>query len=151
MIDHALMLNPNSALAWFFRGWVAAMQDQADPAIESLQRAMRLSPLDPLRWTFFVGMSFANMKARRFGEAIDWADRRLREQPRNASAYRLKAVACAHLDRAEEARECTRRVLELQPAFTISGWQRTIGAFVGAPETLAMWVDGLRKAGLPER
>jgi hypothetical protein len=28
--------------------------------------------------------------------------------------------------------------------------QRTIGAFVGAPETLAMWVDGLRKAGLPE-
>ena len=113
MIDHALMLNPNSALAWFFRGWVAAMQDQADPAIEALQRAMRLSPLDPLRWTFFVGMSFANMKARRFGEAIDWADRSLREQPRNASPYRLKAIACAHLDRAEEAlaaySNCSRR------------------------------------------
>jgi Flp pilus assembly protein TadD len=65
--------------------------------------------------------SISKLKARRFGEAIDWADRSLREQPRNASAYRLKAVACAHLDRAEEARECTRRVLELQPAFTISG------------------------------
>ena len=150
MIDHALTLNPNSALAWSCRGWVAAMQDQADPAIEALQRAIRLSPLDPLRWIFFGGMSFANMVARRFGEAIDWADRGLREQARYASLYRAKAIACAHLDRAEEAREAARRILELQPAFTISGWVRTYGAFICTPETLAMGVDGLRKAGLPE-
>jgi TolB-like protein/class 3 adenylate cyclase len=151
MIDHALTLNPNSAMAWSCRGWVAAMQDQADPAIEALQRAMRLSPLDPLRWVlFFAGMSFANLVARRFGETIDWADRSLREQPRHAGIYRFKAVACAHLGRVEEARECARRALELQPAFTISGMQRTYGAAMCTPETLAMYVDGLRKAGLPE-
>jgi TolB-like protein/class 3 adenylate cyclase len=150
MIDHALMLNPNSALAWSCRGWVAAMQDQADPAIEALQRAMRLSPLDPLRWTYFLAMTFAHLVARRFGEAIDWADRFLSEQPRHPSAYRVKAVACAHLGRAEEALECARHVLDLQPAFTIAAWQRTYGAFIFTPETLAMFVDGLRKAGLPE-
>jgi TolB-like protein len=150
MIDHAFKLNPNSALAWSCRGWVAAMQDQVDPAIEALQRAMRLSPLDPLRWIFFGGMSFANLVARRFGESIDWADRSLREQPRYASVYRAKAIACAHLDRMEEARESARRILELQPAFTIAGWVRTYGAFICTPETLAMCVDGLRKAGLPE-
>src|SRR5215469_10480924 len=141
---------PNSALAWFFRGWVAAMQDQADPAIEALQRAMRLSPLDPLRWMFFFGISFANTVARRFEGAIDWADRCLREQPRHTSAYRVKTVACAHLGRVEEARECARRMLELQPEFTISGWQRTYGAFIFTPGSRAMYVDGLRKAGLPE-
>jgi len=150
MIDHALMLNPNSALAWACRGWVAAMQDQADPAIDALQRAIRLSPLDPLRWVFFLGMSFAHVAARRFEEAIDWADRCLREQPRLAHVYRFKAVACAHLGRAEEARECARRMLELHPEFTISGWQRTYGAFIFTPETLAMYVDGCHKAGLPE-
>jgi TolB-like protein len=150
MIDHALMLNPNSALAWACRGWVAAMQDQADPAIDALQRAIRLSPLDPLRWVFFLGMSFAHVAARRFEEAIDWADRCLREQPRLAHVYRFKAVACAHLGRAEEARESARRMLELHPEFTISGWQRTYGAFIFTPETLAMYVDGCRKAGLPE-
>jgi adenylate cyclase len=128
MIDHALTLNPNSALAWSFRGWVAACQDQADPAIEALQRAMRLSPLDPLRWIFFGGMSFANLVARRFSQSIDWADRSLREQPRYASVYRVKAIACAHLDRVEEARECARHILVLQPAFTISGWVRIYGA-----------------------
>jgi adenylate cyclase len=150
MIDHALTLNPNSALAWATRGWVAAMQDQVDPAIEASQRAMRLSPLDPLRWIFFGGMCFANLAARRFEEAIDWADRSIREQPRYASAYRMKAIACAHLGRAEEARECARPILELQPAFTISGWVRTYAASLCTPKSLAMYVDGLRKAGLPE-
>jgi len=103
-----------------------------------------------MRWMFFGGMSFAHLVARRFAESIDWADRGLREQPRYASLYRAKAIACVHLDRMQEARECARSILELQPAFTISGWQRTYAAFLCSSETLAMWVEGLRKAGLPE-
>jgi hypothetical protein len=74
----------------------------------------------------------------------------LRDQPRYASAYRAKAIACAHLGRLQEARDCARSILELQPAFTISEWQRIYAAHMGSPETLAMFVDGLRKAGLPE-
>jgi len=150
MIDHALTLNPNSANAWCARGWVAAMQGRADPAIEALQRAIRLSPLDPLRWLFVGGISFAHLVARRFEEAVDWADRYVREQPRLGSGYRIKAVACAHLGRLRQAQECARRILELQPAFTISEWQRTYAEFMCSPETLAMCMDGLRKAGLPE-
>jgi adenylate cyclase len=150
MIDDALALNPNSANAWCMRGWVAAFEGQPQPAVEALQRALRLSPLDPMRWMFFGGMSFAHLVARRFEEAIVWVDRALRDQPRNASADRMKAIACAHLGRLQEARDCARSILELQPAFTISEWQRIYAAHMGSPETLAMFVDGLRKAGLPE-
>jgi hypothetical protein len=42
------------------------------------------------------------------------------------------------------------RRIELQPAFTIADWQRTYAKFLCSPETLAMCVEGLRKAGLPE-
>jgi len=150
MIDHALALNPNSAYAWCVRGNIAAMQDSANLAIEALQRALRLSPLDPQRWLFFLGMSYAHVVARCFEDAIDWADRCLREQPRLASGYRLKAVACAHLGRMQEARDGAGRMLELQPQYTISEWQRAYAGFFSSPETLAMYVDGLRKAGLPE-
>jgi len=94
--------------------------------------------------------SFAHLVARRFAEAIDWADRALREQPRYASVYRAKAIAWAHLGRLQEAQDSARSILELQPAFTISEWQRIYAAFLGSPETLAMFVDGLRQAGLPE-
>jgi adenylate cyclase len=149
-VDRALILNPNSASAWCIRGWVAAMQEQADPGIEALQRALRLSPLDPMRWLFFGGMSVAHLVARRFAGAIDWADRGLREQPRYTSAYRAKAVACAHLGRQQEAQECAQSILELQPAFTISGWRLAYAAFLFSPDTLAMCIEGLRLAGLPE-
>jgi adenylate cyclase len=149
-VDRALTLNPNSANAWCTRGWVAAMQDQADSAIEALQRALRLSPLDPMRWVFFGGMSVAHLVARRFAGAIDWADRGLHEQPRYASAYRAKAVACSHLGRHQEVQECAQSILELQPAFTISGWRLAYAAFLFSPDTLAMCIEGLRLAGLPE-
>jgi len=150
MIDQALALNPNSANAWCIRGWVGAMQDRADLAIEALQRAMRLSPLDPQHWAFVGGMSFAYLVGRRFEEAVDWADRYICEQPRLGSGYRIKAVACAHLGRVQQAQECARRILELHPAFTITEWQHTYAGHLCSPETLAMCVDGLRKAGLPE-
>jgi adenylate cyclase len=51
-VNHALLLNPNAAYAWFARGWVPAMKGQPDTAIDGFQRAARLSPLDPLGWMF---------------------------------------------------------------------------------------------------
>jgi hypothetical protein len=39
--------------------------------------------------------------------------------------------------------------LELEPGFTISGW-KPLAAKTYSPETMAMLVDGLRLAGLPE-
>jgi tetratricopeptide (TPR) repeat protein len=150
MIDHALVLNPNSAYAWSARGFVATFQDQPDLAIEALQRAMRLSPLDPQRWMFFFGMSAAHLVARRFEATIEWADRCLREQLRLPHVYRCKAVACAHLGRMQDAQECIQRMFKSQPTFTISGWKRTYAASIFSPETMAMYLDGLCKAGLPE-
>jgi hypothetical protein len=41
-------------------------------------------------------------------------------------------------------------MLELQPEFTISAWQRAYAGFFCSPETLAMYVAGLRKVGLSE-
>jgi hypothetical protein len=43
-------------------------------------------------------------RARRFEQAIDWADRSLHNQPRHITAIRIKIVANAHLGRLDEAR-----------------------------------------------
>ena len=47
MIDRALLLNPNLAVAWNASGWVRTFLGETDVAIEHLSRAMQLSPLDP--------------------------------------------------------------------------------------------------------
>jgi len=53
--------------------------------------------------------------------------------------------AFAHLGRDAEAREAAARVLELDPAFTISAWIAR-----GGQSNAKLLIEGLRKAGLPE-
>src|SRR5262245_38872181 len=48
LVDHSLSLNPNLAVAWQRSGWLRIYAGECERAIEHLQRAMRLNPLDPL-------------------------------------------------------------------------------------------------------
>jgi adenylate cyclase len=148
-IDRALLLNPNSAHAWMARGYASMNLDQAGAAIEALERAMRLSPLDRLRRAFTNGIAGAHLGAGRYEEALDWADRTLREEPGYRGALMNKVVACAHLDRIEEARAALRQLIESQPGLTIARF-RALWSRAFSPEKTAMFVEGLRKAGLPE-
>jgi len=93
-------------------------------------------------------MAAAHLAARRFEQAIEWADRALHDQPRLVRAMRAKVVALAHLGRLDEARAELNRVLAIDPKLTIAGF----GAFAhfAPPEVLELYVTGLRLAGLPE-
>ena len=150
VIDRALALNPNSAHAWMARGMVSGFQGEPSRAIEALEHGMRLSPLDPLGWAFAGMIAFAHLFARRFEDAIEWVDRALLEQPRWSPGIRSRAVACALLGRTEEASEWLSRMLDLQPGLTIAGWKASFAAATFSPELLELYVEGLRKAGLPE-
>jgi len=147
-IGRALAINPNSAHAWMASGWVSAYQNRPEQAIDALQRAMRLSPLDPLGYMFIGGLALAHLAAERYEDALEWADQCLREQPRFMSAMRIRVASCAHLGRIEEARAWLNRLIELQPGLTIAKY-KLYAAYISA-ETRAVFVEGLRKAGLPE-
>jgi tetratricopeptide (TPR) repeat protein len=114
-IDRALTLNPNSAAAWRRRGWVRCMLGEPDAAIESLQRALRLSPLDPSSWQIERNwLALAHLAAGRYEDAMEWVDLSLREQPHNHPALRTKVVLCAQLGRITEARDWLSRLLDLE-------------------------------------
>ena len=125
------------------------MRNEPEAAIEAVERARRLSPFDPytFRWAHIIG--FAHLAARRFAQAIEWADRALHDQPRMVSAMRTKVAANAHLGRLDEARGELSRVLAADPKLTIAGF-RAYAQFY-APEVLELYVTGLRLAGLPEK
>jgi adenylate cyclase len=149
VIDRALALNPNSAHAWMARGLALLLQNRPEPAIEAFERAMRLSPFDP--WgsrAFTYGLAAAHLTAGRYEEAIQWADRSLSAQPDYRPAMRVKVVSAAQLDRIEDAREWLKRILELEPDLTIARYKAASKQI--PPEIMAVFVDALRKAGLPE-
>ena len=148
VIDRALTLNPNSAHAWMARGVASLGQDRPDAAIEALERAIRLSPLDP--WgarAFPFLLATAHFAAGRSEQATEWADRSLAAQPGYRPGLLVKVVATAQLGRDHEARDVLSRVLELEPGLTIAGWKASAPF---RPELLARYAEGLRRARLPE-
>jgi len=149
VIDRALTLNPNCAHAWMARGLVSIFQNRPDGAIEALERAIRLSPLDPWGSRVFTSlMALAHFAAGRYEQAIQWADRSLAAQPGYRTGLMAKVISSAQLGRVDEACDALSRVLELEPGLTIARWKAPAPPF--PPELLARYEDGLRKAGLPE-
>jgi tetratricopeptide (TPR) repeat protein len=149
LLDFALTLSPNSAHAWYAKGFVAYRQNQLERAIDAIKRAIRLSPLDPLGGYFSGGLALANLASGRYEEALEWAERSVHEFPEYAAAIRSKVVACVQLGLIEEARSEVRRLVELHPGSTIAKWQTTLIRFLPS-EVVAVQVDSLRKAGMPE-
>jgi adenylate cyclase len=147
-LDRALALNPNAAHAWLIRGNIHALRNQPEAAIEAIERARRLSPFDPYTFHCAVNIAYAHLAARRFEQAIEWADRALHEQPRLVGAMRVKVVANAHLGHLDTARAELGRVLAVDPKLTIAGYRER--AHHAAPEFLELFVTGLRLAGLAE-
>jgi len=111
---------------------------------------MRLSPVDPDRWSFEGGLALAHLVAGRYEEVIEWANRALDAQPRAAAVVGYKAAACGHLGRVEEGRASIARLRELRGGgFTVTSAEKALGKFA-SPEVLAIFLEGYRKAGLPE-
>jgi adenylate cyclase len=145
LADRAVELNPNSFQAWNGRGLVYKNAGLPEEALRSFERAMRVSPADPLLHLTFGGMGDALIELRRFDEAIVVGKKALRLSPSFSSAYRRLASAFAHLGRRAEAREAAARLLEFDPAFTISAYIAR-----GGQANSKLTIEGLRKAGLPE-
>ena len=85
----------------------------------------------------------------RYEEAIEAADKALTRNPRAVHVLGAKAAACISLGRVQEASECIKRFCELRPGSTIANIGETVRATF-SPEVLAIYLEGLRKAGLPE-
>src|SRR6516162_5575898 len=145
MADRAVALNPNSAYAWNIRGWVYKIAGLPEEAVRSFERVIRMSPVDPAQHESLTGLGYAFIELGRFDEAIVAGKKALRQNPFFSPAPRCLASAFAHLGRDAEARGAAARLLELDPAFTISAWIAR-----GGQSNAKLLIEGLRKAGLPE-
>lgn len=147
MVDRAVALNPNSALAWSLRGHAYVLGGRAAEALGSYERAVRLNPLDPLLYMTLAGMAIAFIELRRFDEAVAVARKAARQNQTYAATYRCLAAALAHLGHEAEMEKAVSRLLELEPNFRISEWVKR-GAQWHKHNRLM--IEGIRKAGLPE-
>jgi TolB-like protein len=147
LIDRALTLNPNFAAAWYFSGWVRVFLGEPETALEHLARAMRLSPLDSVFGQMRAATASAYLCAGRHDEAASWAEKAVRERP-SPQVFLIAAASNAHAGRLDKAKDAIARLLSLNPRERISNLRDHYP--LRRPEDLAIFADGLRRAGLPE-
>ena len=153
LVEKAINLNSNSALAFRIGAVLHGYLGQVEKAVDYAQQADRLNPLDS-GWSGTLGYVIAYFGTGQHGKVLDWTARILREKPHVAPALRYRAASLALLGRIEEAHEVVARILKQTPGYTIEDVRRhhefdmhTPFKVPGVTESL---YRGLRLAGLPE-
>jgi TolB-like protein/Flp pilus assembly protein TadD len=148
LTDRATDLNPNLASGWHWSGWIRVWLGEPELALQHVERAMRLSPHDPMLSNMQACVASAHFFAGRYAEALSWADRAARSNPRHLMPPTTAAASNALAGRITEAQKAVARILEIDPTMRLSNLQDFIP--LRRPEDLERFADGLRKAGLPE-
>jgi adenylate cyclase len=122
-LAQALAANPNESLAWLWSGITHAWRGRGAEAIQCTERALSLSPLDPMSYFFHSLASTANLVGERYDRSIELAELSLRENRLHTPTLRTLAVAQVLSGRAQQARETVRLVRELEPGLTVAAFR----------------------------
>jgi len=144
----ALELNPNLASAEGFLGHVLSWQGEYDEARVHVEKAARLSPYDPILSWWNIPRTNIAFGTGDYEGAVKWARKSIEVTPMSPAAWRLLAASLAHLGRLEEARAAKDQLLRIMPHDNL----RLVRAPFSTADPVRMdrYVDGLRKAGVPE-
>lgn len=146
-VDRAMMICSNSALVLSFDALTRCLCGAYDKAIEHAEKAIRLSPLEPLVYHAAFALALAYLLTGRNEEAVANAQMAIDGNRNFAFAYCVLALGCARLGRSDEVIQTVRRLLDLAPRFRIAALRKV--RFADALR-LQPDLDVLRAAHIPE-
>ena len=148
-LGKAIELDPSFAQAHYALAMALATGGRPEEALPHIELAMRLSPQDPYFGQFLVRRAEACLFLGRLEEAVEAAERSLREPNIQWSRWAILAAAQAHLGQLKEAQRSIEALQILRPgidlAFARDYWP------IADANALEYLMDGLRRAGLPSR
>ena len=137
-----LAIDPNFARLYVARAMAEIPLGRADQAISDVHQAMRLSPKDPEVGWWHSLRAGAQFGLGNYQAAIDDAKQAIDGGFRYVWPYAHIASAYALQGQMEEAKSALAEARRLNPKLTVKWFSS-----MGVPDP---FVDGLRKAGLPE-
>jgi adenylate cyclase len=142
-LETAIALNPNDADGYVFQGQALSRVGRSDEAIEMIEKARRLNPAAPRWYAWHLGMAY--YLSRRYEEAVVALRR---GSPLSPMAYRWLAATYAQLGREQDAKAAADEYLKRTPDFSLARHLEMVPfQHLGDRDH---YVEGLRKAGLPE-
>lgn len=140
-------LNPNFALTHFGLGFTLIWIGRTSDGIPMIERAIRQSPNDPIRWSFEMMMGTALWREGRYEEAKDVLVRSRGQM--NADFWPSAAAAVNYISMGDKAAaaDAVAEILRKRPELTVA----TIGsmALSSLPDYREAFLKNLAEAGMP--
>jgi DNA-binding SARP family transcriptional activator/TolB-like protein len=146
--ERALSLNPNLAMAWALSAVTCAYAGEAEEAERRNNRYKRLSPMDPHAFFFDAFFVLIHLLKRDYESAIEAGRMTSQINPSFTGSYKPYLAALGHLHRDQEAAAVRRRLIAIEPDFTIARFLATTP--LERDSDRFHYAEGLRLAGIPE-
>jgi class 3 adenylate cyclase/tetratricopeptide (TPR) repeat protein len=148
--EQALQSNCNESLAWLFKAMILAFDGQGALAWPAGQKALELSPLDPLKYYYHSLMASIAISAGKYPAAIGFAQNSLRINAGHLSSYRALVMAQALAGQVDAARHTLGLLMQRDPGFTVARFEQGYPSRERVPAYLEQLKDALRAAGAKE-
>ena len=145
-LKRAVQINPNEPLASVFNAALVSAAGDFEAAWALAERALILSPFDPLRPYMRMIAAACALSSERFEAAAELAKQSLKENAMHAAAWRTLVIALVQCDRIAEARQACERLMRLEPTLSLKSYE----ARLMLPEVAkARALNSLKIAGVP--
>ena len=148
-LESAVELNPSLAAGYCGLGDSLSYEGRFNEAIPYFEKAITLSPFDPQRWAFYSYRALSHLFARQFDQAVDWAQKATRVPNCHYWPFAHRVSALGHLDDVDALRTAKAQLLQRKPEFSCAFALRRL-FYIKNPTHLEIYVEGLRRAGVPE-
>ena len=123
----------------------------AKKAIEYADKAIRLSPNDPMMWVMLHYKASAYVKLRDYDRAIEFFEQVCQIPTAQYVPFATLAALYVLVDRETDAHKSLERARHLEPDLSIAIMTKVYGiSGAGRSRRAHRLLDALRKAGLPE-
>ena len=145
-IHKAIELKPNYAEGYGSMAMVLTYAGRADEGLEAAQTSMRLNPVNSFFIYWVLGQSYFHLE--RYDEAAVQFERAVEANPQFLRGHLLLAATYGQLGRIEDAEWEAQEALTLLPELSLR--QRRAIVPYKKQADVERYIDGLRKAGIPE-
>ena len=148
LIEQAIRLDPNNAFAFQRLGWLEVYCGKGLEGLAAFDRAIRLSPTDPMNFNCHAGKGSAFEIEGKFDEAVQEYRRALDERPSATWINRHLASALCAAGQESEARGALDRMREDYPDLSVASLRETLAY---SQAMLDQTCIRLKHLGLPDR
>jgi DNA-binding SARP family transcriptional activator len=146
--DRALRLNPSLAFNWALSSATYSYIGEPDIALQHLKRYRELASHDLYFSWFETLYSIAYTFKGDYERAVLFGRRAVKANPNFVAGYKPLIASLGHLGRRDEAEDYVRKLLSLEPTFTVEKFGQIYS--IKKRSDRERYMAGLRLAGVPE-